>query len=63
MTTPASERVRVRRGRKKGRYAIEAVTSVLDEGLFAHVAFVADGQPYCLPMLHARVGDEVVIHG
>jgi uncharacterized protein len=36
---------------------------VLDAGLVAHVAFVADGQPLCLPMLYARVGDEVLIHG
>ena len=63
MTAPASERVRVRRGPRKGRYDLESVKSVLDAGLVAHVAFVADGQPYCLPMLHARVGENVLIHG
>jgi len=63
MTAPASERVRVRRGPRKGRYDLESVKSVLDAGLVAHVAFAADGQPYCLPMLHARVGEEVLIHG
>jgi nitroimidazol reductase NimA-like FMN-containing flavoprotein (pyridoxamine 5'-phosphate oxidase superfamily) len=63
MSSPASERVRVRRGRKKGRYDLEAIKAVLDAGLIAHIAFVADGQPYCLPMLHARVGNEVLIHG
>ena len=28
-----------------------------------HVAFVDDGRPYCLPMLYARVGEQVLIHG
>jgi nitroimidazol reductase NimA-like FMN-containing flavoprotein (pyridoxamine 5'-phosphate oxidase superfamily) len=63
MSLPASERIRVRRGRRKGRYDLETVKAVLDAGLVAHVAFVADGQPLCLPMLHARVGDDVLIHG
>jgi uncharacterized protein len=63
MSDPASERVRVRRGRKKGRYDLESVKLVLDAGLVAHVAFAADGQPYCLPMLYARVEEEVLIHG
>jgi uncharacterized protein len=63
MTVPASERVRLRRGPRKGRYDRESLTSVLDAGLVAHVAFVAGGQSYCLPMLYARAGDEVLIHG
>jgi hypothetical protein len=63
MTVPASERVRLRRGPRKGRYDRDSVTSVLDAGLVAHVAFVAGGQPYCLPMLYARAGEEVLIHG
>lgn len=63
MTAPASERVRVRRGPRKGRYGLESVKAVLDAGLVAHVAFVAVGQPYCLPMLYARVGEDVLIHG
>jgi uncharacterized protein len=63
MAAPESERVRVRRGASKARYDLPAVTSVLDAGLDAHVAFVADQQPYCLPMLYARVEERVLIHG
>jgi uncharacterized protein len=63
MAAPPSERVRVRRGPRKGRYDGDSVRAVLDAGLVAHVAVVADGQPLCLPMLYARVGDEVLIHG
>jgi nitroimidazol reductase NimA-like FMN-containing flavoprotein (pyridoxamine 5'-phosphate oxidase superfamily) len=36
---------------------------VLDRGAVAHIAFVEEGQPYCIPTLYARVGDRVLIHG
>ena len=58
-----SERVRVRRQPTRGRYHAEAVHAVLDAGLVAHVSFVDAGQPYCIPLLQARIGDAVYIHG
>lgn len=64
MTRPVSDRVRVRRGSSKGRYDRASVDAVLDRGLVAHVAFLdATGSPVCIPMLYARVGDDVYIHG
>jgi nitroimidazol reductase NimA-like FMN-containing flavoprotein (pyridoxamine 5'-phosphate oxidase superfamily) len=36
---------------------------VLDAGLVAHVAFVDAGQPYCIPMMYARLDDSVFVHG
>jgi nitroimidazol reductase NimA-like FMN-containing flavoprotein (pyridoxamine 5'-phosphate oxidase superfamily) len=42
-------------GARKARYDSGSVTSVLDDGLVAHVSFAADGQPYGPPMLYARV--------
>ena len=56
-------RVRVRRGPHKGRYDRESVDRVLDRGLLAHVAFVDGDDAVCIPMLYARVGDRVYIHG
>jgi len=35
----------------------------LAHGRVAHISFCADGQPFCLPALYARAGDEVLIHG
>jgi len=61
--TAASERIRVRRGPHKGRYDRASIDAVLDRGLLAHVAFAADGAVYCIPMLYARIGDSVYIHG
>lgn len=63
MTTAPSERSRVRRAPKRADYERETIDAILDEALVAHLGFVADGQPYVIPTLHARVGDEVYVHG
>jgi nitroimidazol reductase NimA-like FMN-containing flavoprotein (pyridoxamine 5'-phosphate oxidase superfamily) len=53
----------VRRQPDLGSYDRKSLDGVLDAGLVAHVAFVVDGQPFCIPMLYARIGDELYIHG
>jgi len=53
----------VRRQPGRGRYDRSSIDEVLDTGLVAHVAFVDDGQPYCIPMMYARLDDSVFIHG
>ena len=58
-----SPRARVRRLPERGRYDREAIHAVLDAGLVAHLGFVVDGQPFVIPTLHARMGDEVFVHG
>jgi hypothetical protein len=59
----ATDRTRVRREPKRGHYDRETIDAILDEGLYCHLGFVADGQPYVVPTLHARVGDLLVVHG
>jgi len=53
----------VRRQPARGRYDRPSIDAVLDAGLVGHVAFVDSGQPYCIPMMYARVEDSVYIHG
>jgi nitroimidazol reductase NimA-like FMN-containing flavoprotein (pyridoxamine 5'-phosphate oxidase superfamily) len=60
---PVTDRVRVRRAPHKGRYDRATIDSVLDRGLVGHLAFVHDGRPCCIPMLYARVGDRIYVHG
>jgi nitroimidazol reductase NimA-like FMN-containing flavoprotein (pyridoxamine 5'-phosphate oxidase superfamily) len=56
--------VRLRRKRERGRYEREAIDAILDEALLSHLGITdADGQPLVLPMLHARRGDRVYLHG
>jgi nitroimidazol reductase NimA-like FMN-containing flavoprotein (pyridoxamine 5'-phosphate oxidase superfamily) len=59
----ASERSRVRRAPARADYDRATIDAILDEALVAHLGFAVDGQPYVIPTLHARVGDEVYIHG
>lgn len=58
-----SERVRVRRVNERAAYDRAAIDAVLDAGLIAHLGFVDDGQPYVIPTLHARIGDDLYVHG
>jgi nitroimidazol reductase NimA-like FMN-containing flavoprotein (pyridoxamine 5'-phosphate oxidase superfamily) len=61
---PPSERVRLRRKRERGRYEREAIDAILDEALIAHLGIVDEhGQPFVVPVLHARDGEVVYCHG
>jgi hypothetical protein len=60
---PSSSRVQVRRLPELGQYDRASVEAALDHGLMAHVAFADGDQPYCIPMLYARSGRVVYIHG
>ena len=37
--------------------------AILDEALVCHVGFVADGHPVVIPTIHARIGDNLYLHG
>jgi nitroimidazol reductase NimA-like FMN-containing flavoprotein (pyridoxamine 5'-phosphate oxidase superfamily) len=56
-------RTRVVREPQRAVYDRDAVNHILDEALFCHVGFVADGQPFVIPMSFGRDGDVLYIHG
>jgi len=58
-----SSRTRVRRMPARAGYDRETIETILDEALVAHVGFAVEGEPYVIPTLHARVGDNVYFHG
>jgi nitroimidazol reductase NimA-like FMN-containing flavoprotein (pyridoxamine 5'-phosphate oxidase superfamily) len=53
----------VRRHPERATYDRAAVHAILDEALYCDVAFVSDGRPVVVPCIHARLGDELVLHG
>lgn len=57
------ERHEVRRLPERASYDRASVHGVLDSGWLAHVAFVVDGQPFVIPMLYARDGERILLHG
>lgn len=62
-TYQPSPRTTPTRAAQRVAYDRAAVHRVLDEAVVAHVGFVVDGRPVVLPQLHARVGDQVYLHG
>ncbi len=61
--TPTA-RTTLRRLPARGRFDRATVEAILDEALVCHVGFLAaDGQPFVIPTIHARVGDRLYVHG
>ena len=57
-------RSRVRHLPRRARYDKATIYAILDAGLVAHVGFVDDsGGPVVIPVLYARRGDELIVHG
>jgi nitroimidazol reductase NimA-like FMN-containing flavoprotein (pyridoxamine 5'-phosphate oxidase superfamily) len=66
-TSPArpapSARTTVKRVPDRASYDVEAAHAILDEGLVAHVGLATDTGPVVIPMLYARDGDRLLLHG
>jgi len=54
---------KVQRRPDRASYERSAAYAILDEALFASVAFDAGGTPCVIPMAFARQGDRLVLHG
>jgi len=53
----------VQRIKDRARYDRDSAYAILDAGFLAHVGFAAEGQPFVIPMLYARRGDALLLHG
>ncbi|MTA01211.1 MAG: pyridoxamine 5'-phosphate oxidase family protein, partial [Actinobacteria bacterium] len=58
-----TERTKVKRVPHKAATDTAALYDLLDQSLVAHVGIVEDGQPFVLPVVAARVGDQLLLHG
>ena len=70
-----TERSRVRRISELASYDREVIDRILDAGTVAHIGVVGPpdgapdvagdglGQPFVIPTIYARVGDDVLVHG
>lgn len=62
-SSPASDRVRLRRGATLGRYGREDVVEVLDAGLVAHLGVAIDDGAVVIPMAYGHDGESLFLHG
>jgi hypothetical protein len=60
---PVTDRTRVVREANRAVYDRAAIYQILDEGLVCHVGFTVDDQPFVIPTMYARVGDDLYFHG
>jgi uncharacterized protein len=63
MDIAPTQRTRVRRAPQRARHDRSTIEAILDEGIVCHVGVVDAGEPRVIPMLYARDGDVLYLHG
>ncbi|MCY4386416.1 MAG: pyridoxamine 5'-phosphate oxidase family protein [Desulfurellaceae bacterium] len=58
-----TERTRLRRMPERASYDTAVVEAILAEGLYCHVGFSVDAQPYVIPTIYAHIEDRLYVHG
>lgn len=53
----------VHRSPARGAYDKKTVYGIVDAARICHVGFVEEGRPFVIPTIHARRGDEILLHG
>ncbi|WP_231710227.1 pyridoxamine 5'-phosphate oxidase family protein [Roseibium limicola] len=48
---------------KRGDYDRNIANQILDQGLLGHMGFIDDDHPMVIPMVYARVGNTLYVHG
>lgn len=61
--SPPSARTTVKRVSERASYDVDVAHALLDEGFVCHVGLATDDGPVVIPMLYARDGDRLLIHG
>jgi uncharacterized protein len=56
-------RTTVKRLKKRGHYEAATVHAILDEGFICHVGFTVQEQPFVIPTIYARDGEQLYFHG
>ncbi|HWD65735.1 MAG TPA: pyridoxamine 5'-phosphate oxidase family protein [Solirubrobacteraceae bacterium] len=56
-------RTQVTRHPERGLYERRELETIIDAAFHGHLAFVVDEQPFAMPMLHVRDGQEILLHG
>lgn len=60
---PQTAQNRVRRMPTRGAYDKATIYPIVDEALICHVGLMEEEQPVVIPTLHARDGDQILLHG
>lgn len=58
-----TQRIKFRRRPRQGTHDREVIEQILDEAMVCHVGFVREGSVRVVPTLHARIDDQIYLHG
>jgi nitroimidazol reductase NimA-like FMN-containing flavoprotein (pyridoxamine 5'-phosphate oxidase superfamily) len=58
-----AHRNEIKRLPERAHYEKSTVYSIIDEALYCHVGFVEGDQPFVIPTMHARMEDNIILHG
>lgn len=62
-TLSPTPRTLLKRHAERGTHERAEVNAILDEALVCHLGVILDGAPRVLPTAHARIGEQVYVHG
>ena len=58
-----TERTKLKRLPKRGKFDRETVYKILDEAFVCHIGFSVEGQTFVIPTAYGRKGDTLYVHG
>jgi nitroimidazol reductase NimA-like FMN-containing flavoprotein (pyridoxamine 5'-phosphate oxidase superfamily) len=58
-----TQRNEVKQVPERANYEKSNIYTIIDEALCCHVGFADRGQPYVIPAIHARMEDNIILHG
>jgi nitroimidazol reductase NimA-like FMN-containing flavoprotein (pyridoxamine 5'-phosphate oxidase superfamily) len=61
--TATTQRTKLRRRPQQGAHDRDTIHRILDEAMVCHVGFVLDATVRVIPTLHARIDDDLYLHG
>lgn len=62
-THSGGDRSQVKRLPERALYDRAAIDEIVDTAPVCHVGFIDSGQPFVIPTIHVRIGDQVFLHG
>lgn len=58
-----TSRSKLNRIPERGSFDKETIYKIIDEERYCHVSFLQDDKPFVIPTIHARMDDNIILHG
>ncbi len=58
-----TSRSKLNRHPERGSFDKETIYKIIDEVFYCHVSFLQDNKPFVIPTIHARMDDNIILHG